>query len=461
MATISTIQKRDLDSIFHPMANFSELNEAGPLMVVRGEGIYLYDEHDNQYIDGLAGLWCTSLGYANEEIAETAYEQMKKLSYQHLFKDKSSVISMELAEKLKEMVPGNFSKVFFGLSGSDANDTQIKLVRYYNNVIGRPEKKKIIGRKKGYHGIASYAASATGNEMYHKGFDLPIEGFYHVDCPHYYWNAEEGESEEAYCDRLASNLENFIIEQDPKTVAAFIAEPIMGAGGVIVPPDMYFKKIHPVLKKYDVLFIADEVVTGFGRTGNPFGCETFDFIPDTVTLAKSLTSAYQPLSAVMIPDFMYQAILSASKEMGIFGHGFTYSGHPVAAAVGLKVLEIYQRDKIFEKASKLGQSFQAKLNSLATHPLVGEIRGKGLIGACELVRDKKKKIPFPADKAVGAYCLERMKKNGLLARAIGDAMCLCPPLISSEDEIGEIFVRYTKSLDETLDWAHRQGLLVA
>ena len=337
------------------------------------------------------------------------------------------------------MVPGNFSKVF-GLSGSDANDTQIKLVRYYNNVIGRPEKKKIIGRKKGYHGIASYAASATGNEMYHKGFDLPIEGFYHVDCPHYYWNAEEGESEEEYCDRLANNLENFIIEQDPKTVAAFIAEPIMGAGGVIVPPDMYFQKIHPVLKKYDVLFIADEVVTGFGRTGNPFGCETFGFIPDTVTLAKSLTSAYQPLSAVMIPDFMYQAILSASKEMGIFGHGFTYSGHPVAAAVGLKVLEIYQRDKIFEKASKLGESFQAKLNSLSTHPLVGEVRGKGLIGACELVKDKKQKTPFPTDKAVGAYCLERMKKNGLLARAIGDAMCLCPPLISSEDEIGEILL---------------------
>ena len=457
----TAMQNRDLEAVFHPMTDMSRLNNDGPLMVVRGEGIYVYDENDNQYIDGLAGLWCTSLGYANKEIAETAYNQMKTLSYAHLFLDKSSDIAVKLAEQLKEMVPGGFSKVFFGLSGSDANDTQIKLIRYYNNVIGRPSKKKIIGRYKGYHGIAGTAASATGHEAYHKGFDLPLEGFFHTDCPHFYRNAMEGESEEEFTTRLANNLEDLILKEGPDTVAAFIAEPIMGAGGVIVPPDSYFPKIQSVLKRYDVLFIADEVVTGFGRTGNPFGSDTFNLKPDTMTLAKSLTSAYMPLSAVMIPDFIYQAIFEASKDWGIFGHGFTYTGHPVSVAVGSKVLEIYARDNVFAKASRLGEQFQAKLKSFEAHPLVGEVRGKGLIGACELVANKDTGQAFDSDHGVGKYCLERMKANGLIARALGDAMCLCPPLISSDDEVGEIFARYGKALDETLDYVSREGLLVA
>ena len=457
----TAMQERDLNAVFHPMTDMSRLNQDGPLMVVRGEGIYVYDDEDNQYIDGLAGLWCTSLGYANEEIAEAAYTQMKTLSYAHLFLDKSSDSAVRLAEQLKEMVPGNFSKVFFGLSGSDANDTQVKLIRYYNNVLGRSRKKKIIGRQKGYHGIAGTAASATGHEAYHKGFDLPIEGFLHAECPHYYRNAEAGETEDQFTTRLAENLENLIVREDPDTVAAFIAEPIMGAGGVIVPPDSYFPKIQAVLKKYDVLFIDDEVVTGFGRTGNPFGVDTFDLKPDTVTLAKSLTSAYMPLSAVMIPEFIYQAILEASEKWGIFGHGFTYTGHPVSVAVGSKVLEIYKRDKIFEKASRLGEQFQAKLRAFENHPLVGEVRGKGLIGACELVANKKSGLAFEVDAGVGKYCLERMKAHGLIARALGDAMCLCPPLVTSDDEVGEIFTRYGRALDETLDYATRQGLLVA
>ena len=235
----------------------------------------------------------------------------------------------------------------------------------------------------------------------------------------------------------------------------------MGAGGVIVPPDSYFPKIQAVLKKYDVLFIDDEVVTGFGRTGNPFGADTFDLQPDTVTLAKSLTSAYMPLSAVMIPEFIYQAILEASEKWGIFGHGFTYTGHPVSVAVGSKVLEIYKRDKIFERAARLGEQFQSKLRSFENHPLVGEVRGKGLIGACELVANKDTRLPFEMDVGVGNYCRDRMKAHGLIARALGDALCLCPPLICSDDEVGEIFVRYGKALDETLDWATRKGLLVA
>lgn len=459
--SISELARRDLDAVFHPMTQISALNEMGPMMIVKGEGIHVWDEAGNRYIDGLAGLWCTSLGYANEEIAQTAYDQIKTLSYAHLFLDKSSDIAMRLAEKLKAMVPGGFSKVFFGLSGSDANDTQIKLAHYYHNAIGKPLKKKIIARQKGYHGISSAAASATGLAPFHQGFDLPTRGFFHTDCPHYYRYAEPGESEDQFTTRLAGNLEKLILNEDPDSVAAFIAEPIMAAGGVIVPPESYFPKIEAVLKKYDVLFIADEVVTGFGRTGNPFGADTFGLEPSTMTLAKSLTSAYMPLSAVMIPEFMYQAIADISKEWGIFGHGFTYTGHPVSMAVGLKVLEIYERDRLFESAARKGEQFQRQLRTFAGHPLVGEVRGKGLIGACELVADKATGQPFDPKAAVGKYCLARMKANGLICRAIGDSLALCPPLVSSEDELGEIFDLYGKALDETYQWVKREGLLAA
>lgn len=431
------------------------------MMIVKGEGIYVWDDAGNQYIEGLSGLWCTSLGYANEEIAQVAYEQMKTLSYGHLFLDKSHTTAMELAERLKEMVPGDFSKVFFGLSGSDANDTQIKLVRYYNNALGRHKKKKIISRNKAYHGITFAAASAAGLAPMHQGFDLPVEGFLHTDCPHYYRFAEPGESEDEFTTRLATNLENMIVKEDPETIAAFIAEPIMGAGGVLVPPESYFPKIQAVLKKYDILFICDEVITGFGRTGNAFGTQTFDLSPDTMSLAKSLTSAYMPLSAVMIPDFMYQTIAEISKDWGVLGHGFTYSGHPVSTAVGLKVLEIYERDNIFEKAARLGEQFQASMQRMAEHPLVGEVRGKGLIGACELVANKQTGEAFDPAHAIGKYALARMKDNGLICRAIGDSLALCPPLTSSADEIGEIFSRYAKSLDETLEYVRREGLLAA
>jgi len=461
MSTISPTGARDLAAVFHPMTQISTLNEQGPMMIVRGEGIHVWDEDGKQYIDGLAGLWCTSLGYANEEIAAVAYEQIKTLSYGHLFLDKSHDTAMRLAEKLKEMVPCDFSKVFFGLSGSDANDTQIKLVRYYNNAIGRPRKKKIIARQKAYHGITFAAASATGLQPFHQGFDLPVEGFLHTDCPHHYRFAEPGETEEAFASRLAESLEALILREDPDTVAAFIAEPIMGAGGVLVPPATYFEKVQQVLRKYDVLFIADEVITGFGRTGQAFATQTFDLAPDTMSLAKSLTSAYMPLSAVMIPEFMYQAIAEISKEWGIFGHGFTYTGHPVSTAVGLKVLEIYERDNVFENAARLGEQFQAHIARFADHPLVGEVRGRGLIGACELVANKATGQAFDPASAVGKYALARMKANGLICRAIGDSLALCPPLITSQDELGEIFTRYGKSLDETLEWVRREGLMAA
>jgi 4-aminobutyrate--pyruvate transaminase len=458
-----TMAARDLDSVLHPQTHFAQHQQAGPMMLKRAEGVYVYDDKGKQYLEGLAGLWCTALGYGNEELASAAYEQMKELSYAHMFSGKSHEVGILLAEKLKEMVPLPDSKVFFGNSGSDANDTQVKLVWYYNNVIGRPHKKKIIGRLKGYHGITIAAGSLTGLAVSHNGFDLPLAGgrFLHTDMPHFWRYAEAGESETAYASRLANNLEQLIVREGPDTVAAFIAEPIMGAGGVILPPATYFEKVQAVLAKYDVLFIDDEVICGFGRTGQPFGANTYDLKPDSISLAKALTSAYQPLSAVMLKDDIYQAFVDASDEMGQFGHGFTYSGHPVACAVGLKTLEIYQRDKVFEHAAQLAPHFQARLHGFKDHPLVGEARGVGLLGALELVADKRSKRGFDPAGRVGAEVLRQCHANGLICRAIGDVIAFCPPLIITAAQVDEMFDKFERALATGLEWANGEGLLAA
>ncbi|MEX2482784.1 MAG: aminotransferase [Gammaproteobacteria bacterium] len=459
----STLAARDLDAVLHPQTHLGQHHSKGPMMLARAEGVYMYDDQGKQYLEGLAGLWCTALGYGNEELARAAYDQMKTLSYAQLFASKSHEVGVQLAEKIKEMVPLHKSKVFFGNSGSDANDTQIKLVWYYNNVIGRPEKKKFIGRVKGYHGITLAAGSLTGLAPSHKGFDLPLAGgrFLHTDVAHYWRGAEPGESEADYATRLANNLDQLIRKEGPETVAAFIAEPIMGAGGVILPPQTYFEKVQAVLAKHDVLFIDDEVICGFGRTGKPFGADTYDLRPDSISLAKALTSAYQPLSAVVVKDEIYQAFVDASEEMGMFGHGFTYSGHPVACAVGLKTLEIYERDGLFEHAAKLAPQFQERLQRFRDHPLVGEARGIGLIGAVELVADRKTKAGFNPPGKVGAVCLEHCQANGLICRAIGDVMAFCPPLIITSEQVDELFDKFELALAATLEWANGEGLLAA
>lgn len=457
-----SIAARDVASVLHPYTNLADIEEHGPMIMERAEGIHMWDDQGNKYIEGLAGLWCTSLGYGNEELAQTAYEQIKKLAYSHMFIGKSHEPGILLAEKLKEIVPMEASKVFFGCSGSDANDTQVKLMWYYNNAIGRPKKKKIISRLKAYHGISLAATSLTGLPPVHAHFDAPLnDRFLHTDTPHHYRFAEPGESEVEFSTRLAANLEKMILAEDPDTIAAFIAEPVMGAGGVLVPPAGYFEKMQAVLDKYDIMFIVDEVITGLGRTGNPFGSQTYNIRPDTMSLAKALTSAYQPLSAVIIPEKMYAAIVDASAEVGSFAHGYTFSGHPVAAAVALKVLEIYEREKIFHHAATLSAHFQRGLQTFADHPLVGEARGVGMIGACELVADKSTKAPFDPAGKVGLYCLARCHAHGLVVRAIGDVMAFCPPLIISDDEVGEMFDRFGKALDETLDWVTRGGLTAA
>jgi 4-aminobutyrate--pyruvate transaminase len=349
--------------------------------------------------------------------------------------------------------------VFFGNSGSDANDTQIKLAWYYNNALGRPKKKKIIARSKGYHGTTLASAGLTGLPSFHKLFDVPLPPFLHTDAPYYYRGAQAGESEDDYSTRLAGNLEALIQREGPETVAAFIAEPLMGVGGVLLPPRGYFPKIQAVLEKHDVLLIDDEVITGFGRTGELWGAQAFGMRPHTVTAAKALSSAYLPISAVIVPEFLYEPMIAASGEVGLFGHGFTYSGHPVAAAVALRALGIYEERKLYEHVRRIAPQFQARLAALGGHPLVGDTRGIGLVGACELVHRKSTKAAFDAKLAVGAKCMHFCQEHGLIVRAIGDVIALCPPFVITPAEIDEVFDKLERGLDDTLAWATREKLL--
>ncbi|MGO4171431.1 aspartate aminotransferase family protein [Bosea sp. TAF32] len=456
---LSNVAVRDIETLVHPYTNLATHRQNGPLVLESGKGIYVYDSAGKEYIEGMAGLWCTSLGYSNQELIETAYEQMKKLPFTHIFGGRSHDPAIELAEKLKEIAPVPISKVFYGASGSDANDTQVKIVWYMNNALGRPQKKKIISRLKGYHGVTVASASLTGLPNNHIDFDLPLPGILHTSCPHHYRFAEPGESEQDYSTRLAAELEEMILREGPDTVAAFIAEPVMGAGGAIIPPEGYFEKINAVLAKYDILFISDEVITGFGRTGKMFGTETYGMNADTISLAKQITSAYFPLSAVMMNDKVYEVLVDQSRKIGTFGHGNTYAGHPVGCAVAVKTLEIYQRDKIVDHVNKVSPTFVRRLDKLAEHPLVGEARGVGLIGGAELVKDKQTKASFETKKGVGAKAVAYALEEGFITRAMGDRLAFCPPLVISEAEINEMFDRCERALDKTLNWAKAEGLL--
>jgi 4-aminobutyrate--pyruvate transaminase len=461
-SVLSNLATRDVETVVHPYTNLATLRDVGPLVIERGKGIWLYDSDGKAYIDSMAGLWCTALGYGNEELIEAASAQMRKLSFGHLFAFKSHDPAIELAEKLKEIAPLPVSKVFFCASGSEANDTQVKLVRYMNNALGRPKKKKFIARQKAYHGVTLASASLSGLPHNHMDFDLPLEGFLHTTCPHHYRLAQEGESEEAFATRLAAELEQLIEREGPETVAAFIAEPLMGAGGVIVPPKTYFEKIAKVCTKHDIYMISDEVICGFGRLGTPFGMQALGFRPDGMSIAKALSSAYLPIAAVTVPEKMYGALVDESRKLGTFGHGFTYGGHPVAAAVALKTLEIYARDRIFEQVATKAPQFQARLRKLGEHPLAGEARGMGLVGGIELVADKKSKRNFDPKSGVGARAVAFAQEEGVITRALGgDTVAICPPLVIVEADIEEMFDRLGRALDRTHAWARSEGLLAA
>ncbi|MHA1524515.1 MAG: aminotransferase [Alphaproteobacteria bacterium] len=459
MPHLSNAAVRDIETLIHPYTNLAGHRDKGPVVIERGEGIYVWDDAGKQYIEGMSGLWCSALGYGNAELTEAVVHQLEKISFTHLFGGKSHDTAIALAEKLKEISPAPASKVLFASSGSEANDQQVKLQWYYNNALGRPEKKKIISRWGGYHGVTAMAASLTGLPVLHTEFDLPLDRILHTDNPHFYKFAEAGETEKEFSSRLAENLEKLILAEGPQTIAAFIAEPIMGAGGVILPPETYFAKIQAVLAKYDIQLIADEVICGFGRTGEWFGSQTFDLSPDTISVAKALTSATLPLSAITIAEPVYQAMLDQSKKIGTFGHGHTYTGHPVACAVGLKVLEIFERDNIVGHVRAVAPRFAAGLARLADHPLVGDTRGVGLIGGVELAADRNTKRAFDPKHMVGANAVANAEANGLILRVLpNDSIALCPPLIISEDQIDVLFERLTAALDTTLDWVTKNNL---
>jgi 4-aminobutyrate--pyruvate transaminase len=448
----------DLARVFHANTNLAALHRTGPLVLVRGEGVHVWDNHGRRYIEAIGGLWCAALGYGDEELARVAYEQTKKLSFGHLFSGRSHEPGVLLADKLVGMAPFAASRAFFGNSGSDANDTQIKLVWYYNNAIGRPSKKKIISRQRGYHGTTLASAGLTGLPAFHKLFDLPLPGILHTDAPYYYRGAEPGESEEDYATRLAANLERLIERENPDTVAAFIAEPLMGVGGVLLPPRTYFEKVQAVLAKHDILLIDDEVITGFGRTGRLWGAQAFGMQPQTLSAAKALSAAYLPISAVLVPEFLYAPMVEASGKVGLFGHGFTYSGHPVSAAVALRALEIYEERKLYDHVRALSPLFQRRLRALASHPLVGDARGIGLVGGLELVQNKETKAAFDSQWAVGTKCMQLCQEHGLIVRAVGDVIVLCPPYVVTEEQIGDIFDLLARGLDDTLEWARKERL---
>lgn len=459
MVLPNSMAGRDIASYLHPYTNLKTHQETGPLIITRGEGVNVFDEDGNEYIEGLAGLWCTSLGFSNERLIEAATKAMEQLPFYHGFTHKSHPAGIELAEKLLAMVPAPMSKVFFANSGSEANDTAIKIIWYINNALGKPEKKKIISRQKAYHGVTVATASLTGLPNNQRDFDLPIERILHTDCPHFYRFGADSEREEEFATRCAENLENMILEEGPETVAAFFAEPVMGAGGVLVPPPTYFEKIQKVLKKYDILLLADEVICGFGRTGNMFGSETFGIKPDMITIAKALSSGYLPISALMISEDIFQLMVKESEKIGVFGHGFTYGGHPVPAAVALETLKIYEETDILGHIRSVAPIMQDKLRQLGTHPLVGEARGVGLIGAIEPVRNKETKEFFDPSAGIGAYLAGRAQENGLITRAIGDVLAFAPPLVIDADQIAKMMNMVSKSLDETYEMAQQKDLI--
>ncbi len=436
----------DIAAHLHPFTNLATHPQLGPLVIQRGDGIFVEDDQGRRYLEAMSGLWCASLGFSNARLAKAGSEALHGLPYYHTFNGRSNPAAIALAEKLLALAPVPMSKVFFANSGSEANDSAVKLVWYYHNAIGKPEKKKIIARRNAYHGVTVAAASLSGLVPNHRDFDLPIDRILHVDCPHHFRYAEAGESEQDFATRLAAALEQRILDEGPGTVGAFIAEPVMGAGGVLVPPATYFDKVQQVLARYEVLLIADEVICGFGRTGQMFGSATFGLKPDILTAAKALSSGYVPISAVMVNEKVHAAVAANSGKIGTFGHGFTYSGHPVACAIALETLKVYEDENILAHVQSLVPQFQQGLQSYAGRRYVGEVRGVGLIGAIELYADPARRTPFdPAQKA-GARLAELALAQGLIVRAMGDSIAFCPPLIITAEQVDDMFARFARAM---------------
>ncbi|KQT87545.1 aspartate aminotransferase family protein [Aurantimonas sp. Leaf443] len=447
----NSLEGRDVAYVLHPVTNARRHEEAGPIVIDRGEGIYVYDTEGRRYIEAMAGLWSVGVGFGEKRLADAAHRQMQKLPFYHTFSHKSNEPMIRLAERLVAMSPAGLDRAFFTNSGSEANDTVVKLIWYYNNAIGRPKKKTFIARQTAYHGITIASGSLTGLPTNHRDFDLPAIPVKHVTCPHYWRNAQPGESEEDFATRLAEELEATILEAGADTIAAFIGEPLMGAGGVLPPPATYWQKVQEVCRRHDVLIVADEVINGFGRLGTMFACDYYGIEPDVLVLSKQLTSSYLPLAAILFSDKIYQGVADNTAKIGTFGHGFTTSGHPVSCAVANENLDIIVEKGLVENARAMGEIMQAELRKFAGHRLVGEVRGAGLIAAIELVADKATKARFDPVGRVGAMVFAKGHENGLIIRAIGDQIAFCPPMIITEPEIHDMVARFAKTLDEVAE----------
>ena len=451
--------QRDLDHLVHPYSNFTTNRTGGPLVMDRGEGVYVYDADGRRYLEGMAGLWSTSLGFSEPRLVEAATRQLEKLPYSQIFGNRSHEPGIRLAEQLTRIAPKGLNHALFANSGSEANDAAVKVVWYYNNQIGKPATKKLIGRYFGYHGVTVAAGSLTGLAPVHADFDLPLPQMRHTDAPSFYHFGKPDESVTEFVDRIAGNLEALIQKEGPETIAAFIAEPVMGAGGVIVPPEGYFERIQAILRKHDILFIVDEVITGFGRTGEMFGSFTYGLKPDMMTVAKALSSSYLPISALLMTDKIHDAIAAGSVKNGAFAHGVTYAAHPVCAAVALETLAIYEERSIVAHVKEVAPRLQQGLQALQNHPLIGEVRGVGLVGAVELTRSKTDRAAFDTKLGLGAYIQSRGLEHGVIVRNIRDAIAVCPPLIITEAEIEELLEGLRRALDDGLDHARKEKWL--
>ncbi len=448
----NNLHMADIAHMVHQQTDLDAHGRDGAVLIAKGDGVHVVDTEGRRYIEAMAGLWCASLGFSEKRLADAAYKQLLALPYYHTFFQKGHEPSVRLAEKLVEMAPGDLSHVMFQCSGSEANDAAIKVIWYYNNLRGKPRKKKLIGRIRGYHGNTVATASLSGQPHMQADFDLPYgDRFLHISNPHYYRFHEAGETEREFSARMAAELEALIEREGADTIAAFFAEPVQGGGGAITPPEGYFDLIQPILKKHDILFVADEVICGFGRTGNLWGCETYGITPDILTCAKQLTAAYQPLSATLISRPIQEALVAGSKKHGSFGHGFTYGGHPVACAVGLETLAIYEERDMVGHVRAVSPAFLDGLAAFRDHPLVGDVRGVGLIAGVELMADKATRAPFAPSRKVGVLVQNKCHEAGLIVRAIGDRIAFTPPLIITEAEIQDMCRRFGEGLDAA--WA--------
>ena len=441
----------DRQSVFHPFTALRTHEESGaPVVMVEASGAVMHDTEGREYIDAMAGLWCVNVGYGRHEIADAMRDQAIELSYCHAFSSMASDKPAVLAARLKEMTPVPMSKVFFGNSGSDANDTQVKLVWYYNNALGRPEKKKVIARQRGYHGVTVASAGLTGLPGLHAGFDLPLPFVKHTMAPHRLWNGH-GLSDAEFVAKLVDDLEQLIAREGAHTIGAMIMEPIMGAGGVIVPPDGYYAAVQEVLDRHDILLIADEVICGFGRLGTMFGAEAMGMRPDLITVAKGLTSAYFPLSACMVSERVWEGLVAGADKLGPFGHGYTYTSHPVGAAAALANLDILEKEQLVAQAGARGETLHRLLrDAFADHPLIGEIRGRGLIGAIELVADRDAPKAFDPALKVAARVVAAARDRGIISRALpaSDSLAFSPPFVISDAQLAQVVAGVRDAVDQ-------------